>query len=168
MENFQTKIREIIYQECFIIYKKCLKLTLKPNNILEIKFNDNIANQLINKKFVNNLSEKISFILNRKNNLDINKIIDNHFKNIKISKIEGKYKVKSTKLKSFDELVNPIKWNVLNRFYGYIQLDKLENNIFNVLHFNEFIYYQIKYKNRFLQPLGFLILFIFIFYLVDN
>lgn len=167
MENFQAKIRELIYQESFIIYKKCLKLTLKTNNILEIKFNNILANQLLDQKFIDNLSNKICIILNRKNNLNINKIINYHFKNVKINNIEGKYRIKSQK-ENYDELVNPIKWDVLKKFYGFIELDKLENNIFNVLHFNEFIYYHVKYKNKFLQPLGYLILVIFIFYLVDN
>tara|TARA_B100000795_G_C22625427_1_gene370515 strand:- start:28 stop:534 length:507 start_codon:yes stop_codon:yes gene_type:complete len=168
MENFQTKIRELIYEECFIIYKKCLKLTLKTNNILEIKFNNKLAKELLNIKFIDNLSNNICVILNRKNNLNINKIINYHFKNIKIKNIEGSYKIESDKKKQFNELVNPIKWDVLNKFYGYIELGKLENNIFNILNFNEFIYYHIKYKNIFLQPLGYLILVIFIFYLVDN
>ena len=167
MENFQTKIRELIYQESFIIYKKCLKLTLKTDNILEIKFNNKLANQLLDQKFIDNLSNKICIILNRKNNLNINKIINYHFKNVKIKNIEGKYRIESQKEK-YDELVNPIKWDVLKKFYGFIELDKLENNIFNVLHFNEFIYYHVKYKNKFSQPLGYLILVIFIFYLVDN
>ena len=167
MENFQTKIRELIHHESFIIYKKCLKLTIKSNDILEIKFDNVLANKLLDKKFINNLSSKISNILNKNNNLNINKIINYHFKNVKIRDIQGKYKIETNK-KNYNELINPIKWDVLKKFYGFIEIDKLENNIFNILNFNEFIYYHMKYKNLFLQPLGYLIIIIFIFYLVDN
>ena len=88
-------------------------------------------------------------------------------KNVKIQNIQGKYKIQSND-KNYENLVNPIKWDVLKKFYGFIEIDKLENNIFNVLDFNEFIFYHLKYKDFFLQPLGYLILVIFIFYLVDN
>jgi len=167
MENFQTKIRELIHHESFIIYKKCLKLTIKSNDILEIKFDNVLANNLLDKKFIYNLSDKICVILNRKNNLNIRKIINYHFKEVKIKNIQGRYKIKSDK-KNYDNLVNPIKWDVLKKFYECIEIDKLENNIFNVLNFNEFIFYHMKYKNLFLQPLGYLLITIFIFYLVDN
>ena len=167
MENFQTKIREIIYEQFFIIYKKCLKLTLNSDKTLIVKFNNNLALELLDENFIKELSNKIENILNLKNNINISKIIKYHFDNIKIKEIGGKYKLKSDH-KEFTELINPIKWNILNKFYQYLELNKLENNIFNILHFNEFIYYHLRYSNRFSQPLGYLIILVFIIFLIDN
>lgn len=167
MENFQEKIREIIYQESFILYKKCLKVTIDKSRNIKILFDSDMGNRLIDEKFLLNLNNKILKLLNIKNNDDIHKIIKFHFNNTRIKNIEGVYKLSKSKDKNIDELVNPIKLQILRKFYKYIELDKLENNIFNFLNFNTFIYYHRKYFKTYLTNLGYLILFIYIYYLID-
>tara|TARA_B110000879_G_scaffold209184_1_gene296300 strand:+ start:1065 stop:1568 length:504 start_codon:yes stop_codon:yes gene_type:complete len=167
MDNFQTKIRENIYQHFFVIYKKCLKLTLKSDKILVVKFDNILALKLLNDEFIKSLNKSISMTLNKNNNVNLSKIIKYHFENIKLENIQGDYLLK-TDNKKIENLINPIKWNILNKFYSYLELDKLENNIFNILNFNEFIYYHIKYRNTYLQPLGYILILTFIIYLIDN
>ena len=172
MENFQEKIREIIYQESFILYKKCLKVTIEKNNshdeyIVKILFDSILAKELLNETFLKNLNKKIITKLNIKDNNNIYKIINFHFSNTKIKNIEGTYKLSKYKNNNIEYLVNPIKMQILKKFYYHIELDKLENNIFNFLDMNPFIYYHTKYFKTYTNYLGYLILFIFIFYLID-
>lgn len=169
MENYQDKIKEIIYNKCFIVYKKCLKLTILSNDILEVNFDNKLAKKLIDKRFIDETSNDIIKQLNLSDNNCLKKIIDYHFKNIKISKIGGKYNIKKNYIsKNIEDLFNPIKFEILKKFYENLELTRLENNIFNFLNFNDFIYYTSKNFIKFVQPLGYLIIMIFILYLVEN
>lgn len=169
MENYQDNIKEIIYQKCHIIYKKCLKLTLHPDDFLVVDFNKELANNMINDEFINNISLEIEKCLNLNNNNDIKKILHFHFNNIMIGKISGRYKIKkNNNINNIEDIFNPIKYQVLKEFYHHLDLTRLENNIFNFLNFNDFIFYFIRNYIKFLQPLGYLIIIVFIIYLVDN
>lgn len=171
MENFQEKIREIIYQESFILYKKCLKVTLSKDKsnkeyLVKIFFDSDLAKNLIDINFLKNLTNKINNKLNLTDDNNIFKIIKFHFTNTKIKNIEGIYRITRVN-KDIENLVNPIKMQVLRKFYHHIELDKLENNIFNFLDINTFIYYHKKYFKKFAKNLGYLLLIVYIFYLID-
>lgn len=169
MENYQDKIKEIIYNKCFIVYKKCLKLTILPNDILEVNFDNNLAKKLIDEGFIDDTTKDIVNELNLSKNECIKKIITYHFNNIKISKIGGKYNIKKNYTSdNIEELFNPIKFEILKKFYEHLELTRLENNIFNFLNFNDFTYYIMKNFIKFTQPLGYLIIIVFIMYLVEQ
>ena len=171
MENYQEKIREIIYQESFILYKKCLKVIVNKNNskneyIVQIIFNSKLAKELLNKKFIENLSKKIITKININDN-NIFKIINSHFSNTSIKNIEGSYKLSKSNNNNIEKLINPIKMQILRKFYNHMELCKLESNIFNFLDINIFTYYHKKHLKTYTNYLGYLFLFIFIFYLID-
>lgn len=168
MENFQEKIRELIYQESLILYNKCLKVTINKKKIVKIHFNSDLAKELLNITFFKNLNKKIIILLNIQDNNNIYKIIKSHFNNTNIKDIEGSYKIIYNNNNNIEDIINPIKLQILRKFYNYIELDKLENNIFNFLKFNMFIYYHKKYFSKYMSSLGYFILLLYIIHLAYN
>lgn len=169
MENFQEKIRENVYEECFIIYKRCLKINLHDGKNLKIKLLKDKINENLNKDFFVKLSNRInSYLLI--NDKYLIKILDNHFKNNTFKSLEGNYIIKNKNItkENLDKYINKIKFKTLNLFYEDLKLEDLENNIFNHLRFNVFIFYLKKNMKKFFEPLGYLILLSIIFYFSDN
>ena len=128
MENFQEKIREIIYEECFIIYKTSINIKLSDGNNLNIVLNKNKIDENLNNIFFKNLANKINNYLMLDDKYLI-KILNNHFSNNTFKSIDGKYKIKSKKITrdNLEKYINKIKFKTLHYLIKGLNRFKLKN-----------------------------------------
>lgn len=153
MENNQSIFRNIIYKDCYYIYKKCFIITIDEEGIVTINFK-----QSVDDDFIEKISNKINNIIKIENPEITRQIVKKHFQEeLEGNNLDGKYKFPSKN-------INLTREKILRLIYDKLNLDKLEARLFMYSNCSSFYCY-IK-SNKIINCILLSILISFIYYLV--